>query len=58
MGRYRGPRVQNPQGPKHDQKADEALKGMFKREKEVQGKAPLDFVKRPDGVWEMQGASA
>jgi hypothetical protein len=48
-----GPRVQNPQGPKEDPKATEALKGMFKKAKEDQKRPPLDFVKRPDGVWEM-----
>jgi hypothetical protein len=34
------------------------LRDKFRKEKDVQGKQALDFVKRPDGVWELQGAAA
>lgn len=53
--------MRNPQGEqngKAEQSAASWMRDKINREKEIRKDAPLDFIKRPDGVWELQGVAA
>lgn len=37
---------------------EQHMRDFIKKEKEMKKGAPLDFVQRPDGVWELEGIAA